>query len=695
MNCSIVNARPQNMSIDANGTYNNRAFKFTFYGDRTIGADFYIYDMNTNKLWNNVVYSDYAAANGKKYYYNGEEIDIHAGTNSGNNNKQYIWKTRVYDDIDISNGKNPTIRVVTGSVKPNPFIKGTIPIASSPQSIANEKYIYIEPVKEITLPSWITINNERRIILEYKYVDENTPTQLRLKNAFTTYPEKDAAYSISPYQTTSISKLDTNQLAIATKININGSDKDNRAANPFTIEVDYPTTPQPCYYLEIKNVFYPITSYSSNLGIVTLDTNVDVKNTISAGTPYTIYCSFVESPFFYFTTEPTPVIENLQLIQDGEVIKCSADLVAKSFVKYQYWEIYDVTDADNPIKMETSEKMFLGALEFVFRGGLVGHSYKAVLHVVTQTNWDITAESNILQLVTSLTGNNIFSLSSDVSKDNAIEISIVIDSGISKNGGIKVLRKSLNNDLITYITTVEFSKNQAARAKIVVKDYKAANDVQYKYYICCYNPTTTSNKATMYAAYETEWISANYNTYSVYSLQEIAYERYDVDTDKRIDYDYMYAERFFKITNVFRPEISVTEKHNINHNIGRDVYVGYAKKPVVSARETAYDTFSLSFQLGNTEFKPIDGVSGAEALELGMGYIDIVNNDIEYYKKLEKVILDAPPFLIKDYKGNVWFGSITTYNNEIDNSITNVKPITINIDFTETYPIDKIRIAGE
>ena len=398
MNCSIVNARPQNMSIDANGTYNNRAFKFTFYGDKTIGADFYIYDMNTNKLWNNVVYSDYAAANGKKYYYNGEEIDIHAGTNSSNNNKQYIWKTRVYDDIDISNGKNPTIRVVTGSVKPNPFIEGTIPIESGSQSIANEKYIYIEPVKEITLPSWITINNERRIILEYKYVDENTPTQLRLKNAFTTYPEKDAAYSISPYQTTSISKLDTNQLAIATKININGSDKDNRAANPFTIEVDYPTTPQPCYYLEIENTFYPITSYSSNLGIVTLDTNVDVKNTISAGTSYTIYCSFVESPFFYFTTEPTPVIENLQLIQDGEVIKCSADLVAKSFVKYQYWEIYDVTDADNPIRMEMSEKMFLGALEFVFRGGIIGHSYKAILHVVTQTNWDITAESDILQL---------------------------------------------------------------------------------------------------------------------------------------------------------------------------------------------------------------------------------------------------------------------------------------------------------
>lgn len=695
MNCSIVNAKPQNMSIDANGTYDNRAFKFTFYGDRTIGADFFIYDMNTNKLWNGVIYSDYAAANGKKYYYNGEEIDVHVGANEGNNNKQYIWKTRVYDDVDVANGKNPTVRVVTGSVKANPFIEGVIPVGAGSQSIANEKYIYIQPTKELTLPSWITINDERRIILEYKYVDESTPTQLKLKNAFTTYPEKDAAYSISPYQSASLSALETNQLVIAPKININGGYKDNRSKNPFTIEVDYPTTPQPCYYLEIENVFYPITAYSSNVGIVTLDTETDVKNTITEGTSYTIYCSFVESPFFYFTTEPTPVIENLQLVQDGEVIKCSADLVAKSFVKYQYWEIYDVTDADNPIRMEMSEKMFLGALEFVFRGGIIGHSYKAILHVVTQTNWDITAESDILQLTTSLTGNNISFVSLDTSEDNAIELSVIINKSVSKNGGIKVLRQSLNNDLITYITTVEFSKNQTSGAEIIIKDYKAANDTQYKYYICCYNPTTTNDKKTMYSAYETEWISANYNTYSVYSLQEIAYERYDIDTDKRIDYDYMYAERFFKIVDVFRPEINVTEKHNINHNIGRDVYVGYAKKPVVSARDTAYDTFSLSFQLGNTEFKPSKGVSYSTALKLGMGYIDIVNNDIEYYKKLEQVILEAPPFLIKDYKGNIWFGSITTYNTEIDNSMTNTRPITINIDFTETYPIDKIRIAGE
>ena len=688
MNCSIVNARPQNMSIDANGTYNNRAFKFTFYGDKTIGADFYIYDMNTNKLWNGVIYSDYAAANSKKYYYNGEEIDVHVGANDGNNNKQYIWKTRVYDDVDVANGKNPTVRVVTGSVKANPFIEGVIPIESSSQSI--------QPTKELTLPSWITINGERRIILEYKYVNENTPTQLKLKNAFTTYPEKDDAYSISPYQSASLSTLGTNQLVIAPKININGSDKDNRSKNPFTIEVDYPTTPQPCYYLEIENVFYPITAYSPNAGIVTLDTETDVKNTITEGTSYTIYCSFVESPFFYFTTEPTPVIENLQLIQDGEVIKCSADLVAKSFVKYQYWEIYDVTTPNTPLLMETSEKMYLGALEFVFRGGIVGHSYKAILHTVTQTNWDVVKESDVLNVITSLSGNNVSNFQSTVSNDNSIQLNITISNAIAKNGGIKILRKSYNDNLISYITTIEFNSNKPSGSTITFKDYNTANNAKYKYYICCYNPTTTDNKKTMYTAYETQnWIEAKYNTYSLYALQEVTYERYDVDTDKRIDYDYMYAERTFKITDIFRPELNVTEKHNINHNLGRDVYVGYAKKPVVSARQTTYDTFSLSFQLGNTEFIPSDGMTYEEAVKYSMGYIGIVNNDMNYYQTLKQTIADAPPFLIKDYKGNMWFGSITTHNTEIDNATLNERPITINLDFTETYPIEKVRIVGE
>ena len=43
----------------------------------------------------------------------------------------------------------------------------------------------------------------------------------------------------------------------------------------------------------------------------------------------------------------------------------------------------------------------------------------------------------------------------------------------------------------------------------------------------------------------------------------------------------------------------------------------------------------------------------------------------------------------------MWFGSITTHNTEIDNATLNERPITINLDFTETYPIEKIRIVGE
>ena len=52
MNCSIVNAYPQNVSIDAATmtTRRTNAFKFTFYGDRTIGADFFVYNMDTNEL---------------------------------------------------------------------------------------------------------------------------------------------------------------------------------------------------------------------------------------------------------------------------------------------------------------------------------------------------------------------------------------------------------------------------------------------------------------------------------------------------------------------------------------------------------------------------------------------------------------------------------------------------------------------
>ena len=188
--------------------------------------------------------------------------------------------------------------------------------------------------------------------------------------------------------------------------------------------------------------------------------------------------------------------------------------------------------------------------------------------------------------------------------------------------------------------------------------------------------------------------------YSIYFLQEQAYTRYDVQTDKRIDYDYMYAERSFNITDIVRPELNVIDKHSISHNLGRNTYVGYAAKASTAAWDTTYDTFSLSFQLGNTEVKYPEGTVFDEkftqefANSINYGWSEIINRDETYYKYLKNLIASGAPVIIKDYRGNKWFGSIVSHNSEIDNLQPVERSITEKIDFVETYPIDKVRILS-
>jgi hypothetical protein len=714
MNCSIVNAYPQNVSIDA-ATMTNRArnaFKFTFYGDRTIGADYFIYEMNTNNLWNNNIYSDYAAGAKKLYYYNTEEIDTLATNVSSNNNKQFVWKVRVYDDVDIANSKNPNIRVVSGTTKASPFISGkTLATVLGSDGKANKKMLDLDTTETITLPSWITVNGERRIILEARVgVDQNqkpVKTRIRLKNETTDEVAEGTEYTISPYRNVKL-QVSENGLFIAPDIAIDESETTDHRVGHIGGRTDlpYPTTNQPCYYLEINGEFRAIKTYKKSLGYVELISAF--STTPDVGTDYTLYCSYIESPFFYFETEPTPVIENLQGVFDAEVIKFTASLNSKSFTKYQKWEIYDVTNTSgnitsNSLLVDTSEKMYIGALEYVFRGYVTGHSYKAKLYVTTQTNWDVEAETpNAITSGSAET--NINSIAMKYNKEkNAIELTYKHIKALTAPSkglcGTKILRQEYGSNEIIYVATLTYNSIKANQTNTFI-DYDSVSRKKYRYYICDFVSTGDSSTSLMYLPAISQYYDTDFYTYSIYFLQEQAYTRFDVQTDKRIDYDYMYAERSFNVIDIVRPELNVVDKHSISHNLGRNTYVGYAVKASTAAWETTYDTFSLSFQLGNTEVKYPDGTTFDRnftqdfANSINYGWNEVINKDEVYYKHLKELIASGIPVMIKDYRGNKWFGSIVSHNSEIDNTQPVERSITEKLDFVETYPISKVRILS-
>lgn len=734
MNCSIVNAYPQNVSIDA-ATMSNRArnaFKFTFYGDRTIGADFFVYNMDTNELWNKKIFSDYAAGANKLYYYNGEEIDTLLSNVNSNNDKQFVWKVRVYDDVNIQQHKYPTIKISSGTTKESPFITGQTlaPVMKKDgkEYIVNTLILNIDTTKTITIPSWIIINNQRRVILEAKVSTKYDPdtkkeipvsTRIKLKNEFeidtgdgsgstTGIIPEGTNYKISPYKNTSLSD-DVSNLYIAPGIAIDGSETtDHREGHlGSSTNLPYPKTNMPCYYLEFQGLYYAIKTYDKSTGHVTFvgsyPTNIDV------GTPYNLFCSYIESPFFYFTTQSTPVINQITSIVDAEVIKFTARLDSVSRTKYQLWEIYDVTNTggditNNSLLVDTSEKIYMDSLEYVFRGYISGRSYKARLYVMTQVNWEVSADSTAI--VTSAASTNIDSnsITMSYSKDkNAIELSYkhinALSGGAKGSCGTKILRQEYGSDDIVYVATVN-KTNIAAGSVSKFIDYDAVSRKKYRYYLCDFVSTADGTTRLMYLPTITPYYQTDFYTYSIYFLQEEAYTRFDVQTDKRIDYDYMYAERNYKIIDIVRPEINVIDKHSISHNLGRNTYTGYAEKSAVAAWDTTYDTFSLTFQLGNTEVKYPDGTvfdsdfTQEFANSINYGWTEIVNNDEIYYKKLKNLIASGAPVMIKDYKGNKWFGSIVSHNSEIDNTQPVERSITEKIDFTETYPVSKVRILS-
>lgn len=693
MVCSVVNAYPQNISV-----YDKSKFSFNFYGDKCIGANFILTELDQTDWETNSVRiaPKFAGYEGKLYYYNGEEISVEMGTRSpvDPKEKNIVWKARVFEEVNLDTGIYPTNRIATGTFKLKTFTEGTVQSPQVEGAKASTTIFWIDKNLQLTFPCWIWINGEQRGVKAYKS-DEG---RIRVVTALSEIPAEGTTYAISNIYNEEPVTLESNQTIISTNIGLSfprysdyrGLSLNTSVNTKFTIDTPYPQTSQPIYYLEHNGNYYGINFYDSKTGIVGLVTDLS-ELPFNDGDKYTIYSSFIDSPYFYICNEKPTEITNIELAQKGEIIHCHADITTVSSIKYQYWNIYEIDYDNSEILVDTSEKMYISDCEYIFRKAILGSKYKAELHVFNQSGNEIVATSDIYTVTNKYDYTNI-DVTNVVTDNNGIKLNIYITRDILKaGGGIKILRLKLQENSIMeytsknieYVDTIKFDSDKAKDDIIEFIDYEVANKTKYRYFITAYQPYSVDDALTNYATYETNVIETDFNTYSIYALQEIAYTRYDVETDKNIDYDYMFSERSFKVTDYLLPEIDISDKHSISYNLGRSTYIGYASKPSVASWETSYDTFTLTFQLGNTKVISNNGSS----------YLDIVNNNIAFYQKWKGIIEKAPPILIKDYKGNVWFGEITGFKADIDNTILN-RPIIVNVDFVETYSLDKVRVIG-
>ncbi len=734
MICDISNAYPSNIAVDAE---HNVQFQFVFFGDGCKEADFILYDSTDTtsapKKLSTHLYDD------RRIYFNGEEIDVNShGSSLGGqfvNGRSYVWKVRMYEDVNISQRVYPSVRRTSGEVSKPCFFFGTIQSGSN----LEVTQIPIEKSLDITLPMWMRIGEDTT----YRIVNSYDPVTgiCVLKNPFDSRPEAGAKYSLSSVKSYVPKKeLDSNQIFIEKNITELTNADFTASGKSYT---GY------CWYMEINNIYTAITGYDPKTGIATLEDAA--FSTEEAGTKYNIWTSFIDSKYYAINTKQTPYFTSAIGYADGENILFEAELAGTHLIKYYWLDIYE-----DDVLVETTKQIRMAKLSYYFKKARVGKQYHAVFHVVTQdgmtnqedSEWwkpaseptNVTNKCKLISVSDQAVGGAVASF--DYAK-HAVCISlfgIPVVSGVLRSGNVKDLSRfnigagldytvssgqfiifenskllpvksysKSTGELIVSVPAKEYfpagaefkicsravlasnisyrilRKNGADTVLIgdfdsaEIYDYTCALLTGYRYIIQPHEKDTQNVDGH-------KWIHHFYNevecpvtapigkSWAIYELASLPYSAITND-DTRIFYPYQDTYSDYRISKTWLAALDIDTAHQITHNINKVVYSGNHLKPVAVSGSNDYDTFSLSFTIGNINCP--DG-------KIGFGTI----KDIDEWKAF---VARGSLVMLKDPDGGVWVGAITSNSYEKIRCGSHVE-YKVTFEFTELKDADSIVI---
>lgn len=644
MICDARNVYPDNVTIDAAKT--NR-FNFDFYGDYCIGADFFIYYADTMEITH---YGDNTKRLVRRSagYYNGDNLGVNY--NNGEymeNNNSYVWKSRIYEPIDMINGQFPTNLVTSGTIQKPPYIKTTVQESPHYAGTVSDDIIPIETGLDITLPCYCYLEGYGyRNVVSYG----DTTGALRISSPFSAIPDVGTKLIITKYKTSSFPS-DTDVYLFVEAGN------DNIHAYTFRENID-DTGEQPCYYIKIGKAYRAITGYTKKTGALYIESSFADDLDTSTGTPYEIYCNFVETPYFYVQTKPEPVI-TAKMEFRNECIKCTAELNKFYSIRYYQWNIYE-----NGVLIDTSEKIESGQLEYWFREMQSGKTYTGKITIVTNDGVAITSNAASCSVPSGVSAmsNLTYSFMSD---KNANGLFWTVNSGFAP-ASYMIMRKGANDKSPQYLFTIQHNTNYFF-------DYKACSNQEYTYYI------TPKTENFCYKTEAFEKAAGDFDMWSIYFLSEQKYTKpSSTITDTKLFYSTMYGDKQYKVDKTYLVQLDI-ESGDITHNISREIADNYMNKPIAIIGDKDYATFSLTFMLGNIFCSSNDEL------------INYSQSDFEIWKDW---VNTGKPVMIKDIKGNCWVGTITSHSFNIDYSVPKYMPYKITIEFTETQNLGKTRIIN-
>lgn len=682
MVCTPTNVYPNNACVDAEFPY----FGFTFYGDSCAGCSIRLFDYDTGEQCASMITS-YGYQN--KGFYNGDRFDYIFPCGAGFGvvpDKEFLWKIRFYEKVDVANGYYPTIKHSSGVILINPVLKVTVESVS----IDEKTFVLKDPVTHTWYLEYIYWEGHgRRKIVGYNLAENS----ITLDSAFDSIPQNVEGDVDELYLSrikTDISNL--NQLIQETAdVPRLGEDFETETtSNIVFIEpnlsfrygsgviLDGNQDEKRIYDSYICNKdgsYYPIEKYYPLTGRLELSESITFK---LSDRNYKLFYAFVDSPYYYFYTKNKPAITPSLSINASGLIYCEAEMskAGEYNVNYYYWEVYKGNEL-----VVRSEKIYSGRLDYLFRMVESGEEYSAKIIVVVNDGLQVESDFATITHPEGDYGYVTDLYVEQVDDLNAVKLTWEIASGISVRH-YNIYRKNTATDKIEFLGTKDRYYNNGVYSTSAIPeitefyDYTCLSDVEYEYSVLpvrssesiCHNITTDP-------------ITTSFSDWTVYFVDEYPYTpKSFFDEDETYNWygnhlTTMYNDRRFIIHSAWKVQVEA-ELNDIEHNISRETNITYTTKPVTTYGDNEYDSFTLKFVIG----------------EFSCNMDEFKNGGINWFKRWKNEINSQRTVVIKDDKGFMWVGDIVkhTYNPKYD--VLQHDFIETQIQFNQTMDNNKVRI---
>ena len=474
---------------------------------------------------------------------------------------------------------------------------------------------------------------------------------------------------------------------------------------------DYTTSVPFCRMtIRIGDEIKEITSYTNDdengVGIITVDS---AFSSVTAGTPYKVYCNYLITPQYYFECRSIPTVTFTNTLGDGE-IHCQGvysqtenDLIKYYQLSLQWSNNSSFVSGSSGNKaeiVETTRRIYSQNIDYWFllpyrhdedkddpdNETYAKDYYRIICNVVTQGGQSLTIRDDSFNLTPykpseEVYGSTLYAF--DLQWDSALgrvihKLRGYGSAGMGVHGSYELTREDLISGEIVQLPPHHFG--YAGVAEILGYDLTASTRAKYRYTLKLYNKNAIQEGEAVGQVIIPN-LSATYDGIGHFPCNEIEtseYAYYITELEESVSTTTNQRDKTSRVsfdigdTWVFRGDIQDT---TVTNNMDAEAHVGYSRYITSTSTDVNYQSGTLTAMLG---------------------YVNCANrqyvDDISLVKAWRKFITQKKSYLLKSQKGDVWIVNIVNTPTTTYEESNRALPTTISFDWAESYGLDEVVI---